>query len=232
MPLIDAAMRELRETGFSSNRARQFLASYLCVELKLDWRLGAEAFEHLLVDYDVHANWCSWARAAGVCGQGFGHGGHRWFNLAEEVARFDKDGKFVRLWVPELRDLDVEFIHRPWQMSAQRQEAAKCIIGKDYPVAPDTESKRSLDGLKVDDVLMATTRDGKKTAKGQGKTGKGGYGSGKGSKRDQHTAIGSHVDVPDMYQQKRNTAGEKMYKRRWNQKSSGRDEYDQGVIGG
>ena len=67
--------------------------------------MGAELFESKLVDYDVCANWGNWMRAAGVAGQGFGHGGSRWFNLAEERDRFDATGDFVKLWVPEVRHL-------------------------------------------------------------------------------------------------------------------------------
>lgn len=189
MPLIDAAMRELRATGFTSNRARQFLASYLAVELGLDWRLGAETFEHLLLDYDVHANWCAWARAAGVCGNGLGSGGHRWFNLEEEARRFDANGDFVRCWVPELADVPVKLVHTPWRMSEAQQQAAGCRLGVDYPVAPDTASRRSLEGLPVEDVLFETTRDGKRASQGAGagpgkagkaaRRGSGGGGAGK-----------------------------------------------------
>merc|ERR1719160_1307482 len=55
-------------TGFMSNRGRQFVASYIIVDLGLDWRIGAELFESFLIDYDVHANWGNWMRAAGGSG--------------------------------------------------------------------------------------------------------------------------------------------------------------------
>lgn len=57
MPLVDANMRELAATGFMSNRGRQNVASYLVHDLGLDWRLGADWFEHTLIDYDVASNW-------------------------------------------------------------------------------------------------------------------------------------------------------------------------------
>ena len=69
IPLIDAAIREMCVSGFMSGRARQFVASYVVLELRLDWRVGAELFESCLVDYDVCANWGNWMRAAGVSGQ-------------------------------------------------------------------------------------------------------------------------------------------------------------------
>jgi len=116
MPLVDAAVREMIVTGFMSNRARQFVASYIIVELTLDWRVGAELFESFLIDYDVHANWGNWMRAAGVDGSGFGNSGSRWFNLAEERDRFDKHGDFIRLWVAELCHVPARYLHAPWTM--------------------------------------------------------------------------------------------------------------------
>ncbi|MEO2162686.1 MAG: DASH family cryptochrome, partial [bacterium] len=59
-PLVDANMRELAATGFMSNRGRQNVASFLCLDLNLDWRLGADYFEHQLLDYDVASNWGNW----------------------------------------------------------------------------------------------------------------------------------------------------------------------------
>lgn len=68
MPLVDANMRELAATGFMSNRGRQNVASYLVLELGVDWRRGADWFEHLLLDHDVTSNWGNWVAAAGLTG--------------------------------------------------------------------------------------------------------------------------------------------------------------------
>ena len=65
---VDANMRELAATGFMSNRGRQNVASYLVLDLGLDWRLGAEHFEEHLVDYTPEANWGNWHAAAGLHG--------------------------------------------------------------------------------------------------------------------------------------------------------------------
>jgi deoxyribodipyrimidine photo-lyase len=59
-PLVNAIMRELKTTGWISNRARQISASYLIHELQLDWRHGAAYFEQVLIDYDVAINWGNW----------------------------------------------------------------------------------------------------------------------------------------------------------------------------
>lgn len=63
---IDANMRELKLTGFMSNRGRQNVASYLCHDLHVDWRYGAAYFEEMLIDYDASSNWGNWAYVAGV----------------------------------------------------------------------------------------------------------------------------------------------------------------------
>jgi deoxyribodipyrimidine photo-lyase len=60
MPLVDANMRELLHTGFMSNRGRQNVASYLALDLGLDWRYGADHFESYLLDSDVCSNWGNW----------------------------------------------------------------------------------------------------------------------------------------------------------------------------
>jgi deoxyribodipyrimidine photolyase len=66
MPLVDANMRELASTGFMSNRGRQNVASYLVLDLGVDWRLGASWFEHHLIDHDVTSNFGNWISAAGA----------------------------------------------------------------------------------------------------------------------------------------------------------------------
>jgi len=59
-PLVDANMRELKATGFMSNRGRQNVCSFLTIDMNMDWRYGGDYFEELLLDYDVHSNWGNW----------------------------------------------------------------------------------------------------------------------------------------------------------------------------
>jgi deoxyribodipyrimidine photo-lyase len=59
-------MRELKFSGFMSNRGRQIVASFLALDLKQDWRYGAQHFEETLIDHDVHSNYASWNFAAGL----------------------------------------------------------------------------------------------------------------------------------------------------------------------
>ena len=93
---VDANMLELKLTGFMSNRGRQNVASYLCNDLKLDWRLGAAYFEQQLFDYDVCSNWGNWAYLAGV---GNDPRGNRYFNIEKQASDYDKNADYRNLWL-------------------------------------------------------------------------------------------------------------------------------------
>ncbi|MCX8112085.1 MAG: DASH family cryptochrome [Bacteroidia bacterium] len=109
-PIVDAAMRELSATGWTSNRARQIVASFLTKNLFIDWRWGAAYFETQLIDYDVYSNWGNWLYQAGVGTDGRGF---RWFDPVRQAKLYDNDGGFIRLWVPELRSLSAPRIYMP-----------------------------------------------------------------------------------------------------------------------
>ncbi len=115
-PAVDAAMRQLAETGWISNRARMIAASFLVKDLLLDWRLGLDWFERALVDADVASNALNWRWVAGV-----GPDASPWFRIMNPVLqgeRFDPHGLWVRRWVPELRNVPDAFVHRPWDAPA------------------------------------------------------------------------------------------------------------------
>jgi len=94
--LVDATMLELKRTGYISNRGRQIVASYLCYDLKLDWRYGAAYFEQQLIDYDVCSNWGNWAYIAGV---GNDPRGGRVFNIEKQANDYDKNKSYRNLWL-------------------------------------------------------------------------------------------------------------------------------------
>ena len=109
MPLIDALMRELKDSGYISNRGRMIVSSYLMHDLKIDWRLGANYFEKMLIDHDVTSNYGGWTWQAGI------HGGRvNKFNTLIQSNKFDPEGKYIKHWCPELSTVDTEFIHTPW----------------------------------------------------------------------------------------------------------------------
>jgi len=128
VPLIDAAMRELAETGYTSNRARQNAASFLVKDLQQDWREGAAWFEHQLVDYDTASNWGNWAYQAGTGTDTR----DRWFNVVGQARRYDPEAQYIGRWLPELRGLEPAERFMPWK--------AKTPVA-DYP-APMVEDAR------------------------------------------------------------------------------------------
>lgn len=103
--LIDASQRELFLTGYTSNRARQNVASFLASHLGIDWRVGAEWYECALTDYDLSNNWGNWQYVAGV-GNDPRQG--RKFNPVKQALDYDKGGAYIKAWVQELRDVDVD----------------------------------------------------------------------------------------------------------------------------
>ena len=115
IPFIDANMKELNKTGFMSNRGRQNVASFLSKELQLDWRMGAEYFESMLIDYDVASNYGNWMYVSGVGNDPR----DRYFNIISQAKRYDAKGNFVKHWLTELDDLDSTLIHHPWTANEQ-----------------------------------------------------------------------------------------------------------------
>jgi deoxyribodipyrimidine photo-lyase len=92
---VNAAMIELKATGWMSNRMRQIVASYFIYDLDQDWRVGAAYFESQLVDYDVSSNWGNWAYIAGV---GNDPRAGRQFNLVKQEEQYDKEKSYQQLW--------------------------------------------------------------------------------------------------------------------------------------
>ena len=131
LPMIDAGMRELWETGSMHNRVRMLVASLLSKNLLIDWRLGEQWFWDCLVDADVASNPASWQWVAG-CGLDAAPY-FRIFNPVTQGKRFDPEGTYVRRWVPELAKLDDTHIHSPWEAPREALTAAGVVLGKDYP---------------------------------------------------------------------------------------------------
>lgn len=140
---IDANMRELNETGFMSNRGRQNVVSFLAQNLNIDWKMGAEYFESLLLDYDPCSNYGNWAYNATV-----GHDPrNRYFNILNQAERYDKKGEFVRYWLPELKNVPREFIHQPHTILPDQQKLYDIEIGIDYP-KPMIDLEQSYEEIK------------------------------------------------------------------------------------
>jgi len=124
-PLVDAAMRQLNQTGYMHNRLRMVTASFLCKDLGLDWRRGEAYFAEQLLDFDLAANnggW-QWASSSGCDAQPY----FRIFNPTSQSEKFDAEGRFIRRYCPELAGLDAKAIHAPWE------RAPLAMQGVDYP---------------------------------------------------------------------------------------------------
>lgn len=119
VPFIDANMRELNATGFMSNRGRQNTASFLVRDLKVNWQMGAEYFESMLLDYDPCSNWGNWNYVAGV---GSDAREDRYFNILTQARNYDPQGLHVKQWCPELSNVPEELIHRPDLLTAAQRQ--------------------------------------------------------------------------------------------------------------
>ncbi|WP_188152412.1 cryptochrome/photolyase family protein [Teredinibacter waterburyi] len=122
-PLVDAAMRQLAQTGWMHNRLRMVVAMFLCKHLFIDWRLGEAYFMEQLVDGDLASNnggW-QWSASTGVDAVPY----FRIFNPTRQSQRFDPDGTFIRRYLAELAELDNKSIHQPNSF-----QAAQC----NYPL--------------------------------------------------------------------------------------------------
>jgi deoxyribodipyrimidine photo-lyase len=129
-PLVDANMREIAATGYMSNRGRQNVASFLTKNLGINWQMGCEWFESLLIDYDVCSNWGNWNYNAGV---GNDARGFRYFNIMKQSKDYDPQGNYLRHWLPELASLPGDKIHEPWKLTAEEKKRYGVILGVDYP---------------------------------------------------------------------------------------------------
>jgi deoxyribodipyrimidine photo-lyase len=148
VPMIDAGMRELYQTGYMHNRVRMVVGSFLVKNLLIDWREGERWFWDTLLDADMASNsagW-QWVAGSGVDAAPF----FRIFNPILQGEKFDKDGEYVKKYCPELKRLPNKFVHKPWEAPPEILKACGVELGKDYPM-PIVDLKisrtRALDAL-------------------------------------------------------------------------------------
>ena len=130
-PLVDAAMRQLLQTGYMHNRLRMVVASFLTKHLGIDWRRGERFFAQHLNDYDLAANnggW-QWAASTGCDAQPY----FRIFNPILQSQKFDPQGRFIRRYLPELARVPDKHLHFPAAMKPAELAACGLRLGVDYP---------------------------------------------------------------------------------------------------
>ncbi len=131
IPLVDAGMRQLWQTGWMHNRVRMVVGSLLIKNLGYHWLEGAHWFWDTLVDADLASNTMGWQWVAGSGADAAPY--FRVFNPVRQGERFDKEGNYVKHWVPELAKLPKKYIHAPWTAPADVLSAANVVLGKSYP---------------------------------------------------------------------------------------------------
>lgn len=130
-PIVDAGMRQLWQTGWMHNRVRMIVASFLCKHLLLHWRRGEEWFWDTLVDADLANNAAGWQWVAGSGADASPY--FRIFNPITQGEKFDKEGDYIRAYIPELVDLPTKFLHQPWTASDNILQKAGVSLGDTYP---------------------------------------------------------------------------------------------------
>lgn len=131
IPIVDAAMRELSQTGYMHNRMRMVTASFLIKNLLIDWREGEKWFWDHLYDADLASNSASWQWVAGC---GFDAAPYfRIFNPILQGKKFDPEGLYVKQYVPELKNLPIKYLFTPWEAPKEVLIDAGITLGSEYP---------------------------------------------------------------------------------------------------
>ena len=143
-PLVDAAMRQINTTGFMHNRLRMLVACFLTKDLLIDYKLGEKYFATHLIDYELSSNnggW-QWSASTGCDAQPY----FRIFNPSSQSKNYDKDAKFIKKWLPELKNVSAKYLHEPWEYEKEIQNEG-VVLGIDYPkriVRHDEARKKAL----------------------------------------------------------------------------------------
>ena len=160
-PLVDACMRSLVATGWLTFRMRALVVSFASYSLWLHWRpTGLHLARHFL-DFEPGIHWSQLQMQSGTTGINT----LRIYNPTKQAVEQDPRGVFIRRWLPELVGVPPAYVHMPWTMPAPVQQAAGCLIGRDYPAplvdhaAAVREAKRRLAAVRSDSEARAEARD-------------------------------------------------------------------------
>ena len=140
-PIVDAGMRELYSTGWMHNRVRMIVGSFLVKHLLINWVEGEKYFKNCVLDYNEANNVSGWQWVAGCGADAAPY--FRIFNPILQGEKFDKEGDYVKKWVPELKKVPNKFIHKPWEVKDENI----LKIGSDYPSPIVNHEKARLKAL-------------------------------------------------------------------------------------
>ena len=131
IPIVDAGMRQLWQTGYMHNRLRMIVGSFLVKNLRIHWHHGQAWFWDTLFDADLANNSASWQWIAGCGADAAPY--FRIFNPVTQGLKFDPDGSFIRKFVPELANVPTKFIFQPWEAPQTVLAKSGVKLGEDYP---------------------------------------------------------------------------------------------------
>ena len=129
-PIVDAAMKQLYETGWMHNRLRMVVGSFLVKHLRINWTEGEKYFKDTLLDYDTANNVSGWQWIAGCGADAAPY--FRIFNPITQGEKFDPNGEFVKYWIPNLKKVPKKFIHKPWELPEEQAKLINFNLIKDY----------------------------------------------------------------------------------------------------
>lgn len=165
-PFIDAIMRQLKQEGWIHHLARHAVACFLTRgDLWCNWEEGQKVFEEYLLDADWALNAGNWMW---LSASAFFHQYYRVYSPIAFGKKTDPEGRFIKKYVPELKNFPSGIIYEPWKASLDNQKKYGCIIGKDYPrpiVEHDVVMKENLAKMKAAYAAKNAVKDDAKTAK-------------------------------------------------------------------